>query len=365
MFPLLALGLMAGNQWLKTKRQDDKEAEAKAVLDQARDEYKQLRGESPQEMGPPDQQGVMGSTSGRGLLADPSNPQKQAEFATGIMGLRALGLEGVGGQLLSQGQQRYQQGQQFDQSQRQQGDQYDRTENRLINQFGLQFGAGREDAANQVKQWAAQFAANRAEANARIGLAGRAQANDDTRLGMAQAEAQAAAQAGPALPKLSPGWMYTDSAAGTVAAPIPGTADYAKVVDTDNTLQTAQRRVATMVDMMLGKEQTTPQGNKVRYGGAGTELWGDQQAVYSSLRGAIIADLGKAREQGVIDQKEYDRLAEQLADPTTIGSGFRRNKSMAKGYEEIGNQIKQKLDSHRQANPWLMPKLPPGAQVTQ
>lgn len=163
------------------------------------------------------------------------------------------------------------------------------------------------------------------------------------------------------MPKLPAGWMYQAGPGGAaVAAPIPGTTDWSNGVAKAESLQSADTRVGQMLDMLSGVEKTTEAGNKVRTEGMGTELWGQNAAKYSVLRGQIISDLGKQREMGVLDQKEYDRLVDQLPDPTSMGSLLTRNSTMQAGYQELRKQMRGKRKEHLRANPWLVPTVPKG-----
>jgi hypothetical protein len=328
-WPLLALGLLAGNEWMRQKKLDE------------------LKGEAPGAMGPPTAEGEMGYSGGRGLLADPADPKRQADFALGIMGMP--GYARMGSEMLAGAQGRMQQ-----------GSQYQQTEGRLVDQFAQQMGLSREQAGNQVNQWMAQFAAQRDETNQRLGLARQAQANDDARLGLARDAANAK---GDALPKLSPGWMYSDSAAGTVAMPVPGTPDFERVSKGEASLVEGLAAANRMRDIMSGKEETTPQGNKVRTGGAGTELFGPTVATYDAIHGQLVTALGKMSDAGVINVGELERYEAMLPNPGSKSSLFTRNSTMDRAYQEIGKKLDEKLKAHRQANPWLVPKLPPGAQV--
>jgi hypothetical protein len=352
---LLALGMLAGGssglQFLKDRRASD-----------LADQYRGLLGSAPGPMGPPDESGQMGYTQGKGLLADPKDIGRQLEFASGVAGLR--GQQGVGLQLLNAAMQRAQQ----EAERAQQGQQYDQSAQRQQQQFDLTFGAGRADAAAAQGRWDQEFGLRKNEiADQRIrwgkefGLHENADRRAETLLGMQQQEAVDKQHAGPELARLPAGWQYVPGAAGqAVAAPVPGTTDWSKGVEGAQRLQGVDDRIGQMLDMLEGKERTTKGGVKVRQGGTGSEMFGQRAAQYSVLRGQLISDLGKLREQGVLDQKEYDRLSDQVGDPTTLGSYFTRNSTMGAGYEEMRKLFRGKLQDHIAANPWLIPSVPAG-----
>jgi hypothetical protein len=187
---------------------------------------------------------------------------------------------------------------------------------------------------------------------------------DRERLGLerqrvAQAGAGAGAGGAPELPKLQAGQMWVDvPGAGLMAAPIRGTTAYAEVVKQDDALQQAQQRIGRLIDMVAGREETV-NGRKVRVGGVGTELWGEDAATMSGLRAGIIADVAKLRDMGVLQSGELENLEKQLPDPGGVGSVLRRKSSIVKSYEELSRQFREKRASHLKANPWLTPAVPP------
>ena len=69
-----------------------------------------------------------------------------------------------------------------------------------------------------------------------------------------------------------------------------------------------------------GKEQTTPGGNKTRAaewaasGACRSRAGPANFAGMNAKRGSIIAALGSAREMGVLDKNEYERLTAQLPE---------------------------------------------------
>jgi hypothetical protein len=363
MLPMvLGLGLLGANEWARQRRVSQQEEAMTGA-------YQRLLGQAPEAMGPPDIAGGMGRTGGSGLLANPRDPSAQLQFAAGIMGLP--GQQQLGANMLNQIWQRAQQGEQWQQGQAQQAEQFSRGEQRQAEQFGMshqlardQFGNTQSQQAQALQQWLAQFGLAQQEA-ARRAQEGAAQLDISRgnlgvareRLGIDRAEAER--KAVPDMPKLSPGWMYGPSGAGVVAMPIPGTEDYAKATGANSALQGAEQRIGRLNDMLLGAEKTV-NGRKIRTGGVGTELWGENAATYSTLRGQIIADVAKLRDMGVLQAGELERIEQQLPDPSGLMAPLRRNKSIARGYAELQEQFKLKRQQHLSANPWLIPPPPPG-----
>jgi hypothetical protein len=251
------------------------------------------------------------------------------------------------------------QGEQFAQQQQNWKDTFDANQAeaaRRAAQFDQSFGLQQQNATRSADQWYQDFGLR----NKEFGLRQAADAR-------AAAAAAADAAAGPAPPKLSPGYMYQPSPDGksVIAAPIVGTPDYAKGMDKQQTLQSSIDRAGELMDLVGGKEQKTPAGNMVRSGGKGSEMFGDTAAKYSLIRGLMISDLGKLNDAGVLQEGEYARYSDMLRDPSSIGSYFTGNNTMMTGYKEFQDIMKKRLSAHVKANPWLMPKLPPGYQATE
>ena len=354
--PLLALGLLGGalgQEWWKN-RQSAQLAEGLGPL----------LGQAPQPMGPEGPQGQMGMSGGSGLLADPADPSKQMEFARGVLALpggqRALAqFDPMLGRAL--------QSRQWTQSQERQSEQFQQSEARLTDQFAKQFGLSQENAALAAQefgvrqqQWERNFAQQQAEAEVR-------RRNEAARLGMEQQRlaletrlAQGKLTEAQGLPKLSANYMYAPSASGIVAMPIPGSQDYAKGVQGEKSMVEATQQINDMLDIYMGREQVTPAGKKIRMGGSGTELWGENAARMSTIRGQIIANVAVLRNMGVLQGGELENIEKMLPDPTAWSGPFQRNKSTTAAYKELQRQFEQKLVSHREANPWLLPAPPPG-----
>lgn len=362
MFPLvLGLGLLAGNEMLRQYKNKTRDEELAT-------QYRGLLGQAGTDtMGPPTETGAMGHVPGTGLLADASNPMNQLKFAAGVAGLPGQQAQGL--QLLNAAMQRAQQQQQFEVG----SGQWERGFNRQVGQdvqaqsnWNQSFGLQQSEAQRAADQFRQTFGLQQTEAQrgadqwkADYGLRLRA----DQR---AQAAANADAQGGPALPKLSAGYMWRpDGQGGAIAAPVPGTPDYAKGVQGLETLQAADERIGTMLDMIEGKETTLRSGKRVRMGGVGSEMWGENAARYSTLRGQVISDVAALRNMGVLQAGELERIEEALPDPTAWGSALRSNKSMGRGYQELRDQFRRKRGEHLNANPWLVPPMPPGFQPKQ
>jgi hypothetical protein len=367
MLPLLLLaGMLAAGSYGQQKYKDYRD-------DETASKYRGLLGAGPGPMGPPDEAGNMGQTQGQGLLADPTNIQRQLEFAAGVSGLR--GQQAPGLNLLNAAFGRAQQQAEAAQQQQQFGqnfaagrqdaaavqNRFDQGQATQAQQWQQQFDAGRGDAAQHAQQWQQQFGAGRDD-SARQAMQWEKEfglhRNADQR---AAAEAAQQGNAGPALAKLPAGWQYQAGPGGEpMAAPVPGTTDWTTGVSKAESLQAAQERIGTMLDMLQGKEQMTLAGRKLRINGSGTELYGPKAEQYSVLRGQVISDVAKLRDMGVLQQGEMDALDKQIKDPTSWGAAFSHNSTIAAGYEEMRDLFKKKLEQHFVSSPWLIPPVPKG-----
>lgn len=365
--PFLPLMLLAGNEAFKRIRKERDAEEVQQAI-------KAMLGVAGAPMGPEAPDGSMGApTGGTGLLADPSNPGRQLEFAGGLAGLKgATGVRGL--QMLESAFARAQQAQQFEAEQRRMAGQFQQQETSAADRFAKTFGlqqsaeerAGRgeqRDFARDVRlgdQWERQFKASQANADRSYGLAASAQELDRQRQ---VAQAAAAAAAGLAPPN---NHTWFASADGIVAKPVPGTEPYAKGMAGERGFTDADARVGKLLDLFAGVEVEVPggKGKKVRSGGYGTEIRGDIKAQYSTLRSQLIADVGRMQELGTLQPGDVERLTDLLPDlgATSVLSS---NSAIAKTYEELRREFKGKLASHRKAYPWLVPALPPGARPVE
>ena len=121
-------------------------------------------------------------------------------------------------------------------------------------------------------------------------------------------------------------------------------------------------QVGDFLNLMAGKEVMTRGGRKVRMGGVGTETHGEDAQRLASKRGAIIAEIAKLRDMGVLDKNEYERLDDQLPDPSGWTSILKNSKNAAIAYEQLQQEIRGKVKTHMTAHPWLVPSVPAGYQ---
>ena len=217
------------------------------------------------------------------------------------------------------------QSKQWTQSEQRQAGQYQQTEARLTDQFSKEFGLSQENAALAARKfvveqqhWQADFAQQQADAElrrrneaARLGI-------EQQRLALETRSAQGKLTEAKDLPKLSANYMYAPSASGIVAMPIPGSQDYAKGVQGEQSMVEATQQINDLLDVYMGKEQTTPAGKKIRMGGSGTELWGEQAARMSTIRGQIIANVAVLRNMGVLQAGELENIDEDVARPDRV-----------------------------------------------
>src|SRR4029077_20204687 len=125
-----------------------------------------------------------------------------------------------------------------------------------------------------------------------------------------QAAADSKGAGGDGLPKLPQGWGYQATAdGGAMAAPVPGTPDWSKGVAGLEGLNGAYDRIGTLLDLFQGKEQTTKGGRIERMGGQGSELYGETAARYSMMRSAIMSDVGKLHDLGVLQIGDVERIS--------------------------------------------------------
>lgn len=363
MLPLLAMGLLTGGGlWggnkLYQSAMDDRNARLAEML------LPLLGQAAGTPMGPPDPQGGMGGAQGAGLLADPGDPRRQAQFAQGILGSGVPGAGKLGMGVLEQALARatqaregalgreQQQGQ-FNVSQERQGSQYQQTEARLAEQFRQQFGLSQSESERAAKQWQATFSAQRDETGQRLQM-------ERDRIALERQRMEGAGEPGTAGGKIPAGYLPTMSATGPTLMPMPGTKPYADAVEGERNLATADQRIGSMLDIFAGKERTTAQGRVVRDGGSGTELYGEQAARLSMIRSQIMSDIGKLQNLGVLNPGDVERLDKTLPDPTSWHGPLTKNSSIVAAYEQLRTEFRNKLGTHREANPWLLPPPPPG-----
>lgn len=343
--PLLAMGLMMGGAgWLNQRLTDQRQAEGAAKV-------AELLGTAPS-MVSDESGGHM--AGGSGLLGNIKDPAAQAKFAQGLLTL--------GPRQAALAAQMY-------------GDLFGRVQQQ--GQFDTTLGQRRAEAAEQTRQFGLQESRLTGEAAERVRQFNESQANwqkqfdkqaeqfrqsygiDLARLNIERGKANAAA-AGANMPELPKGYMWTQSAHGTVAMPLPGTKDYADATGGEQALTSAQANIGRFLDVFAG-DKRGPTG--VRIGGTGTELTGEKAGELSTLRAKIVADVAKLRDMGVLQAGELERIEEQLTDPTGWASGLKSNSRIAKGYETLSGQFGDKLKAHRNSNPWLLPPPPPGAVI--
>lgn len=301
-------------------------------------------------MGPPDEAGGMGYQPGYGLLADPSDPRRQLEYAAGIMGLP--GMQGLGGNMLNQAFARLQQGQQFDVTRGDQREQFNLTRgDRLTEQE-------RQARMEQIRldNWLMQYQAQRGDTMFSQRLA----ANADRRAEAAAAAERAAANNPAALlPKPIAGYTWMQGRDGQLMqAPIRGTPDFVKATEGDDALAAAVGGIRRIFDIVDGAERTV-NGRVVRAGGTGFEMFGDKAGELGMLRSQVISALGKARDLGVLQKSDYEALSEQVPDFASNWAPYKGAKARG-ALTELQRQFEAKRQAMRRSNPWMEPVLPEG-----
>lgn len=292
---------------------------------------------------------------GTGLMADPSDLNKQMEFARGLLATPG------GGAMLAKFAPMLQQAiqsKQFQQSEGRQADQFNRTEQRMGTQWQSEFDANKAYRDQQQANWQASFDQNAAQAafqrqmeGARLQLA-RANADDERAYRQAQLDKKDSGMG--AMPA---GYGVVETASGKSLMPMPGTKDFATVKEGYGATQDAISNIEQYMDLYLGKETKTPGGNTVREGGMGSEWTGAGYAAMNAKRNAIIASLGKARDMGVLQEGEYKRLADSIPE---ADAWFSKPKKFEAAMSGVRDEFRQKLVRQREANPWLVPPPPPG-----
>lgn len=353
MFPLLAMGLLGlsgsalGQQYFKDKRE--------AALAEG---ISQQLGQAPQY--PTDPSGMGPPTQGSGLLADPSDITRQLQFAQGLMkmpgGAEALqAFEPVLGRAIQNKQWTAQYEQQAHQWQAQE----DRLTDQFQKQFGLQQAEARAMAAQRLQEqqnWQREFEQRLADAAERRRMEGERLGLERQRFALEKSRAERADRAEGAL-KIPQGYGMVNTATGPSLAPAPGTTDFAKAKSGEQAMVDAIGNVDALMDQYLGPQTIEAGGVPVRKGGVGAEWWGPDKASMVAKRGAIIAAVGAMRDAGVLQEGEYKRFEDMLPD---VSSHTTSRKTFEAGYAEARRQFQQKLDSHRKANPWLVPPPPAG-----
>jgi len=370
MFPLLALGLLAGSAYGQdwyNKRRDEETSKA----------LQPLLGTAPEAMGPPTDAGQYGLSGGTGLLADPANPIKQMQFAQGLLAVQG------GQKMLSAFDPmlgRAMASRQFTQQQEQQESQFQQGETRAADQFKQTFGLNQEQFKNLqteqtrlAQQWRDEFKqreeANRrtaADAAARLALSQKQFGLEEQKFAFEKGQATTKGTT----PSLPSGYMYAPSASGVVMAPAPGTQDYNKVVGTERDLVTTIQNVNTLMDLYLGEEKTAL-GRKIREGGVATEYGGAAATQMNTIRGQIISSMAKLNEMGVLDKGEREELEDRLVNPSSLWSNVKgavplvsgsQDRGFEAGYTTLRGQFERKLQAYREANPWLVPPPPKGTR---
>jgi hypothetical protein len=295
---------------------------------------------------------------GTGLLADPANVEKQMQFAQGLLGMRGgdKALQAFAPML-----QQSIQSKQWKAGQDQQQSQFDTTDARLTDQFSQTKDWQKQEADRAQANWTKQFeqqaqqqAMQRQMEGARLALSQRNAAGEQAEREWRMKGGAAGGEAG----KLPAGYGVVDTASGRSLMPMPGTENFGKAKAAEGALTNTIGVIDSLMDDYLGKEVTNKlTGKPERRDGMGSELWGPGYTQMNSKRGSIIAALGTAREMGVLDKNEYERLTKQLPEVDEI---TRSDKSFAAAYKGVRDEFARKLDTHRKANPWLVPPPPPG-----
>ena len=304
------------------------------------------------EAGPPDpsQQGIMQYARGSGFLGNPSDPMERLKLAAGIMSMPNLAP--LGNQMLQAELQRQQGGEQFQQEQ-----------GRIREQFGVS-SADQSSARTQAQaNWMAEQARmaesqawQQRQGEARLGL-------ERARFGMAQQEqqqqaAERAAAAG-APPKPPAGYMWAQSAAGNVLAPMPGTPDYVKAVEGLQPISEGVKAVDTLLTTAYGPVQTEGPLKGQRYGGGGYTSFGaragQQAAAYQALRGAVLRASGEGKNLSDAEQQAFET---SLANPSKFTSLETKRQRAALEYWD--GFLRRKQQNYYEANPWMIPPVPGG-----
>lgn len=228
-------------------------------------------------------------TAGSGLLADPTDPTNQLQFASSLAGLP--GGEGMAQQLIRDvlG---------FEEASAAAGTQrkFVSGENQLDRQ-------SREDIA------AARILAD-------LGVAGANGLPPGTEQG--------------AIPS---GYSRSVIDGQTVDVPNPGTNDYDKRVSELQTLETAVRDIDEMMTLL----------NQ-----SGTEFFGAESGKQAVTYGQIISHIAKLRDLGVLQQGEAERLEEQLTDPSGLSGAVTRNETIRAQYNQLLKFFQHKLKDANQ-----------------
>lgn len=261
---------------------------------------------------------------GSGLLADPGDPRRQAEFATGLL---PFAPQIAGG---------------------------------LLQQITQQEGAGARQEAGDVAAGARQESANtaamdRAQLQA---LVSRFNVQDQIQ-GRADIAAAGGALGGPQFGTVPPGEVM-------VPSPETGLPMLVPLEGSERNIKAGQslRSLQQSVDNFEQFDTI--------FSDVGSEFFSATDArTMLSLRQLIISDVGILMELGVLQQGDLERVEGVLPDPTGFGgkarAGIGQNTAIRAGYNVFADLMRARLQDFQQATkfwPGLQdfqrPQLPPG-----
>ncbi len=267
---------------------------------------------------------------GSGLLADPGDPRRQAEFATGLL---PFAPQVAGG---------------------------------LLQQITQQEGAGSRQEAGDVAAGARQESANTAAMDRAQLQAITSRFNVMDRI---QGRADIAAAGGAALG----GPQFGTTPPGEVMVPNPETG-------------------LPMIVPLEGSERSIKGGQSLRslqqsvdnfeqfdqiFSDVGSELFSATDArTMGSLRQLIISDVGILMELGVLQQGDLERVESVLPDPSGFGGKSRaalgQNKAVRAGYNVFADLMRARLGDAQEATKFWpgvqrfqVPALPPGTVAVE
>jgi uncharacterized small protein (DUF1192 family) len=124
--------------------------------------------------------------------------------------------------------------------------------------------------------------------------------------GAARSAAEAA-QAGPQLPGLSPGWAYSQGPQGIEAVPMRGTAPWQEGASTVASIEDSMDRIRRLHESVKQR---------------GTETFGAGSKEQAMLYGTIVSDIGKIRQLGTMQAGDLKQVEDSLPNPSGWMAGI-------------------------------------------
>jgi hypothetical protein len=329
MLPLFALAPLMGwgmNTFFRNQQQGDAEASASRI--------RELLGSRPSlmypggagEAGPEEQQGPPQQVPGSGLMADPADPRRQADFMAGIMALRP-GERRAAGALFSDIMARAQAGAMRREELGQQREESATREAGINARFDQQHALALKEFDENRRQFGDKFALEKLRSDRDNILKGQEIALNAFKLDALRNPPPASnVQLGPV-----PSGQYrvTDPQSGQVEdVPVPGSELYNSQSDLMGALTEAKQHIKTLRDLV--DEHGTE-----AYGATAKRMQ-IRHALATEAMKKIMNASSKGPQTGRYSEAQMEELGKLLTNPTgwNIG-GYRSSSSIMAGYDEL------------------------------